>query len=387
MCVPQITKQTVDNKESMSQLIAINKEYAAWVKDIKFRFHHSQTQASLKVNQEVLQFYWQLGRDMVQMNIEQRWGEGVMQMLSQDLKEALPEVNGFSPSNLYYIKRFYVTYNQYVEILPQAGVKLSENSTTAFLPQVGVKTDSDAMALFCIPWTHHKYILDKVKGDAKKGLFFVHKTLENNWSRAMLQNFLDTDLYERHGKAITNFGDTLPTQQSELAGDLLHDPYNFDFLTMTEGYKEKELKQALIDNIVRFLMELGNGFAFMGQEYRLQVSSKEQFLDLLFYNTHIHCYMVIEVKVTEFEPSYLGQLSAYISFVNHTVKSEQDNPTIGLLICKSKDDVFAQYSLEGYNQPIGISEFEGINVLPVDYKSNLPSIEEIEIQLNASQKE
>jgi len=365
----------------MSQLIAINEEYATWIKDIKSRFRRSQLQASLKVNQEVLRFYWQLGRDMVQMNIEQRWGEGVMKMLSQDLKEALPEVNGFSPSNLYYIKRFYVTYNQQVDFLPQLGAKIQGHDTSAFLPQHGVKIEGDAEALFRIPWTHHKYILDRVKGDAKKGLFFVQKTLENNWSRAMLQNFLDTDLYERQSKAITNFENTLPTQQGELAGELLHDPYNFDFLTMTEGYKEKELKQALIDNIVRFLIELGSGFAFMGQEYRLQVSSKEQFLDLLFYNTRIHCYVVIEVKVTEFEPSYLGQLSAYISFVNHTIKGEQDNPTIGLLICKSKDDIFAQYSLEGYNQPIGISEFEGINLFPADYKSNLPSIEEIEARL------
>lgn len=244
-----------------------------------------------------------------------------------------------------------------------------------------------AHLLFSIPWTHHKYILDKIKGDAKRGLFFVAKAAEGNWSRAVLLNHLDTDLYERSGKAVNNFSHTLPSPQSDLARELLHDPYNLNFLTMTEGFKEKELKQALIKNIIHFLMELGKGFAFMGQEYRLQVGSKEQFLDLLFYNTSIHSYIVIEVKVTEFEPSYLGQLSAYMSFVNHTLKSEQDNPTIGLLICKSKDNVFAQYSLEGYNQPIGISEFEGINVLPADFKSALPSIEDIEAQLELNKEE
>lgn len=371
----------------MSQLIVKDNDYAAWVTDIKQRFKSTQVKTSVKLNQEVLLFYWNLGRDMVNMNIEKRWGEGVMKMLSQDLKDALPEVNGFSVTNLYYIKRFYITYNQVFENLPQAEVNFNDESISEFLPQAGAKMKGNANMLFSIPWTHHKYILDKVKGDAQKGLFFVQKTIENNWSRSALLNFLDTDLYERQGKAITNLVNTLPTVQGDLASELIHDPYNFDFLTMTEGYREKELKQALIDNIVKFLMELGRGFAFMGQEYRLQVSSKEQFLDLLFYNTQIHCYVVVEVKVTEFEPSYLGQLSAYVSFVNHTLKAEQDNPTVGLLICKSKDNVFAQYSLEGYNQPIGISEYEGINLLPTDFKSNLPSIEDIEAQLTAKSNE
>lgn len=371
----------------MSQLITNNTEYASWVQEIKQRFRSTQMKASVKVNQEVLLFYWRLGRDMVKLNIEQRWGEGVMKMLSNDLKEALPEVNGFSLSNLYYIKKFYLIYSQEVEKFLQLGGNLQDEEKIEFLPQVGGRFTNVCSALFSIPWTHHKYIMDKVKGDTQKGLFFVKKTLENNWSRAVLLNALDTDLYERQGKAVTNFAITLPSIQGDLAGDLLHDPYNFDFLTMTEGYKEKELKQALIDNIIRFMMELGSGFAFMGQEYRLQVSSKEQFLDLLFYNTRIHSYVVIEVKVTDFEPSYLGQLSAYMSFVNHILKTETDNPTIGLLICKSKDNVFAQYSLEGYNQPIGISEFEGVNLLPADFKSSLPSIEDIEAQLSLTESD
>ena len=366
----------------MSKLIATDKEYAAWITDLKRRYRSSQVKAALKVNREVLIYYWNLGRDMVNMKIEQRWGENVINMLSQDLKDAMPEENGFSKTNLYYIKKFYVTYSQLVINFPQVGGNLEQLHSTEFLPQVGANSVDRLEFLFSIPWTHHKFILDKIKGDAQKGLFFIAKAVEGNWSRSVLLNHLDTDLYERSGKAVTNFSDTLPTPQSDLAKELLHDPYNFDFLTMTEGFKEKELKQALINNIIRFLMELGSGFAFMGQEYRLQVSSKEQFLDLLFYNTRIHSYVVIEVKVNEFEPSYLGQLSAYLSFVNHTLKSENDNPTIGLLICKSKDNVFAQYSLEGYNQPIGISEFEGINLLPSDFKSSLPSIEDIEAELS-----
>ena len=370
----------------MSKLISTDKEYAVWVADLKHRFRSAQIKAAVKVNRELLIYYWQLGRDMVNMNIEERWGEGIMKTLSQDLKDAMPEENGFSKTNLYYIKKFYTTYSQIVISFPQVGGKIETPHSVQFLPQVGEKEQDIAEMLFSIPWTHHKFILDKIKGDVQKGLFFVAKAMEGNWSRAVLLNHLDTDLYERTGNAVNNFCNTLPTPQSELAKELLHDPYNFDFLTMTEGFKEKELKQALIDNIIRFLMELGSGFAFMGQEYRLQVSSKEQFLDLLFYNTRIHSYVVIEVKVTEFEPSYLGQLSAYMSFVNHTLKSDADNPTIGLLICKSKDNIFAQYSLEGYNQPIGISEFEGVNLMPKEFKSSLPSIEDIEAELEKKSK-
>lgn len=213
-------------------------------------------------------------------------------------------------------------------------------------------------------------------------MFFMRKTIENGWSRSMLLNFIDTDLYERQGKAVTNFAATLPQLMSDLAKEILKDPYSFDFWETSERYGEKELKDALISNITKFLIELGSGFAYMGCEYRLPVNTKEQFMDLLFYNTRLHCYLVVEVKTTEFDSSYLGQLSAYMSFTNHILKTEQDNPTIGLLICKSKDNVFAQYSLEGYNQPIGISEFEGVSVLPEDFKSSLPTIEEIESKLS-----
>ncbi len=246
----------------MSKLISTDKEYAAWVADLKHRFRSAQIKAAVKVNRELLIYYWQLGRDMVNMNIEERWGEGIMKTLSQDLKDAMPEENGFSKTNLYYIKKFYTTYSQIVINFPQVGGKIETPHSVQFLPQVGEKEQDIAEMLFSIPWTHHKFILDKIKGD-----------------------------------------------------------------------------------------------------------------------------VVIEVKVTEFEPSYLGQLSAYISFVNHTLKSDADNPTIGLLICKSKDNIFAQYSLEGYNQPIGISEFEGVNLLPKEFKSSLPSIEDIEAELEKNSKQ
>lgn len=231
------------------------------------------------------------------------------------------------------------------------------------LPQVVAKLDNDEIGsqivdeLCSIPWGHHRYIIDKCKGNPGKALFYVRKTIENNWSRAVLLNWLDTDLYERQGKAITNFNKQLPVAQGDLANELTKDPYNFDFLTMTEGYNEKELKDALTDNIVKFLLELGNGFAFVGREYRLEVGKTEQFIDLLFYNIRLHCYVVIEIK------------------------TEQENPTIGLIICKERDEVLAQYAVESAGEPIGISEYELSKVYPADFKSSLPTIAEIEQQL------
>ena len=232
-----------------------------------------------------------------------------------------------------------------------------------------------------VPWGHHRYIIDKCKGDPDKAIFYVRKTIENSWSRAVLLNWLDTNLYERQGKAITNFSLQIPESHSDLAKELTKDPYNFDFLTMTEGYNEKELKDALTDNIVKFLMELGNGFAFVGREYRLQVGETEQFIDLLFYNIRLHCYVVIEVKTEKFKPADIGQLGTYVVAVNHILKGDAENPTIGLLICKEKDEILAQYAVEGAGEPIGISEYELSKVYPADFKSSLPTIEEIEQQL------
>ena len=215
----------------------------------------------------------------------------------------------------------------------------------------------------------------------KKAVFFVYKTLENNWSRPILLNFLDTDLYERQGKSVSNFSATLPSVQGNLAQEITKDPYSFDFLSLREDYEEAELKDALIQNIEKFLLELGRGFAYMGREFRLEVGSEEKFMDMLFYNTNLHCYVVVEVKITKFKPADLGQLSFYVSAVNHILKKDSDNPTVGLLICKNKDNIVAQYALEGSAVPIGISEYEISKLYPTDFKSSMPTIEEIEESL------
>lgn len=360
----------------------IDNEYSKWIVDIAARYKQSQIKAAVKVNQEMLRFYWTLGRDIVALNAESKWGDKFYKNLGKDLKELIPNAHCFSETNLRYMKYFYSTFCKYIYTSDNKLNNIQETNKIVH-PQVGDEFyEWKNCNIFSIPWGHCKYILDKYKKYPEIAFFYVKKTIENGWSRAALLNCLDSNYYERYGKAITNFTTTLPTPESELAQQITKDPYNFDFLTISEKFNEKELKDALVENITNFLIELGTGFAFMGREYRLQVNTKEQFIDLLFYNTKIHCYIVCEVKVTEFEPSYLGQLSGYISFVNNILKSKTDNPTIGLLICKNKDNVFAQYSLEGYNQPIGISEFSGINFMPENFSSSLPTIEEIEAKLN-----
>ena len=351
----------------MSQLIKIDEEYACWIQSVGKRFKKMQIKAATRVNQEMLKFYWSLGKDMVDMHAESRWGSKFYTNLSKDLASAMPEQKSFSPTNLKYMTYFYQLYSQ---ISPQPVDGMDDEISPQLVDE-----------LCRVPWGHHRFIIDKCKGDADKAIFYIRKTIKNNWSRAVLLNWLDTNLYERQGKAITNFTMQLPEAQGDLANELTKDPYNFDFLTMTEGYNEKELKDALTNNIVKFLMELGNGFAFVGREYRLEVGSTEQFIDLLFYNTRLHCYVVIEVKTEKFKPADIGQLGTYVVAVNHILKTEIENPTIGLLICKEKDEVLAQYAVEGSGEPIGISEYELSQVYPADFKSSLPTIEEIEKQL------
>lgn len=358
----------------MSDMVKYDEQYSHWIKDISSRFKQSQIKAACRVNVELMQFYWSLGRDISIREKENIYGTGFFKKLSADLCEELPEVKSFSVTNLHYIKWFYELYPD-IENLPQAGV---DSHDIQNLPQLGVNSTA---LIFCIPWGHNKLIIDKCKDNPDKAMFFVRQTIENNWSRAVLLNFLDTDLYQRQGKAITNFSKVLPAIQSDLAQEMTKDPYNFDFLTLRSNYDEKELKDALMNNVQNLLMELGKGFAFVGREYRLVVGDTEQFIDMLFYNITNHCYVVVEVKVRDFEPGDMGQLGTYIGAVDGILKTSGDNPTIGLLICKTKDNVLAQYAVNMINAPIGISEYELSSLLPEEFKSSMPTIEEIENEL------
>lgn len=354
-------------------------EYRQWIISVKQHYRNSQIKAAVHVNCDMLEFYWFVGRDLCQKQFLNTYGSGFYKQVSADLQRELPDVKGLSPTNIKYFKYFYDLYSPLRQNRPQ----LADESSNENVPQLAdnLQTDPNLAQLALVPWDHHRRIIDKCKDNPQKAFFYVMKTIENNWSRAMLLNFLDTNLFEREGKAVTNFRSTLPVLQGDLATQMLNDPYNFDFLTMREHYDEKELKDALMDNIQKFLLELGNGFAFVGREVRIAVGNTEKFIDMLFYNIKLHCYMVLEVKTDKFDFANIGQLGGYIVAVNHQLKGENDNPTIGLLVCKYKDNIEAQYALESSSQPVGISAYELSKLIPDNFKSSLPSIEEIEKDL------
>lgn len=363
-----------------------NKEYRNWVKELKHRYLTARLKASVEANRALLEYYWSLGRDIAAKQYANTYGSSFYDTLSHDLRTEIPNEKGFSVTNIKYMYYFYELYSQIVENRQQVADDLKDSRLLYGADKSSNlnrqhSADNLLTEICSIPWDHQCKIVSKCKKDPQKALFFVRKTIENKWGRNVLLNFLNTDLYERSGKAISNFGQTLPTLQSDLAQQVTKDPYVFNFLTLTEDYNERELEDALVANVTKFLVELGTGFAFMGRQYRLQVGQKEIFIDLLFYNTKIHAYCCIELKTGSFDASYLGQLGLYVSAVNHQLKTEQDNPTIGLLICKDKDNIEAQYSLEAYNLPLGISEYELSKLIPAEIKSSLPSIEEIEASL------
>ena len=328
----------------------MDQEYKSWISELAKRYRSSQMKAAIRVNEEMLHFYWSIGADIENRQMENRYGSHFYEYVSKDLRHTLGLTRGFSPTTIRYTRYFYRLYSQLLENLQQP----AEDSQPSNRQQLA----DDFEALFMIPWTHHMCIIDKVKNNAQKGLFFVKKTLDNNWGRSVLLNFLSTDLYERQGSAQTNFALTLPAPESELAQDLLKSPYDFSFLPGKEKYQEAELKRALIDHITSFLIELGKGFSFVGKEYRLVAGRKEKFIDLLFYIIPLHRYCVIEVKITEFDFQDLGQLAGYVAMVDDIMNTEIEKPAIGLLICKEKNIVLARYALSTINRPVGISEYE-----------------------------
>jgi predicted nuclease of restriction endonuclease-like (RecB) superfamily len=385
----------------------LDKDYTEWIKQLGTRYRRSQIKAAIKVNEEMLRFYWELGRDIVMRNTENKYGSGFMKCLSRDLKAENPDATCFSETNLLYMKNFYLLYQKYTEIPQQLAeksmphnfpqlvgksaynTKSSGNENVVISQQVAEKFTEQVVEkirhdLFSVPWGHHMILIDKFSNCPDKALFFVRQTVENGWSRNVLLNFISTDLYERQGKALTNFKRTLPDETSDLAQELTKDPYNFAFTGITGRYNERLLKDSLLNNITNFLIELGTGFAYVGKEYRIQVGERENFIDLLFYNLNLSCYVVIEVKIGRFEFSDTGQLGGYVVACNHLLRREgRDNPTIGLLICKEKDRVQAQYALESSSQPISISEFDLEKFYPEKVEGTIPTIQEIEEKLAA----
>lgn len=355
-----------------------HQDYIEWIGELGKRYRQSQFKAAVKVNEELILFYLGLGRDIVERNMENTYGSGFYASLSRDLQKQLPNATGLSETNIRYAKRCYSLYNKIVENLPQV---VADFSNEKHLQSVGTlnnvketqpvtllddNVSTHIMTDLCrIPWGHHRAIYDKVKGNADEALFYVRKTLENGWSRAMLLNMMDTKLYESQGESINNFSTVLPSPESDYARQITKDPYNFNFLTLGEDYRERELQKALEENIARFLMELGNGFAFVGRQVRLEVNGDEFFCDLLFYHIHLKRYVVVELKTVKFEPEFISKVNFYCNAVNHLMKREDDNDTIGLLICKEKNDVVAQWTVENAPVPIAISKYILNNIIPV----------------------
>ena len=307
-------------------------EYIAWLKNLKEKFLQAQLKASVKVNSTLLEFYWELGADIVAKQKKTTWGSGFLKQLSKDLIAEFPEIKGFSKRNLEQIRRWYLFWSKKISIAQQAVAQLenSKSITKQVAPQLDNSNSTQAVRqLFQVPWGHNIVIIEKCK-DTKKAFFYVNKTIENGWSRAVLVHQIKSDLYERQGKSINNFTLTLPQIQSDLAKEIIKDPYNFDFLSLGEKYKEQDLEKSLLNHVTDFLLELGSGFALVGRQKALQVGEREFFIDLLFYHTQMYCYVVVELKIVDFEPEFAGKLNFYVKAVDKQIKIERDEPTIGI---------------------------------------------------------
>ncbi len=328
--------------------------YDDFLQQVKQRIRTAQVKAALSVNRELILLYWQIGCEILTRSQQQGWGAKVVTKLAKDLKNAFPQMKGFSERNLKYMRTFAETYPD-------------EQIVQQLVAQ--------------IPWGHNLRILDSVKETSVR-LWYVQKTIENGWSRNVLVHQIESDLYNRQGKAITNFEQTLPKPQSELAQQLIKDPYNFDFLSLGEKALEKDLEKALTEQIRSFLLELGVGFAFLGSQYHIEVGEQDFYIDLLFYHVKLRCYIVIDLKIEEFKPEFSGKMSFYVSAVDDLLRHPDDKPTIGIILCKTKNRTIVEYALRDMNKPIGVSTYQLRDALPEKLKENLPTVEQLEAELD-----
>lgn len=330
--------------------------YADCLKGLKERIQQARVRAGLAVNRELIMLYWQIGRDILDRQTALGWGAKVIEQLAKDLRISFPDMAGFSPRNLKYMRAFAQAYPDF-----------------EFVQQVVAQ----------IPWGHNVRILDYVKDHIER-CWYVEQTIQNGWSRDVLLMQIDSGLYKRQGKALTNFEKTLPDLQSDLANQILKDPYSFDFLGLGKGSNERDIQKSLVTQIQKFLLELGVGFAFVGQQYHLEVGGRDFFIDLLFYHLKLRCYVVIELKAVEFEPEFTGKINFYLSAVDDLLRHPEDKPSIGIVVCRSKNKVIAEYSLRDTNKPVGVSSYELTEFLPESLHGNLPSVEQLEAELEVT---
>jgi len=345
----------------------MDKKYIQLLKNIKEKIHQAQRKAALSINTEMLQLYWTIGNEISTKIKEAGWGTKVTTQIAKDLKSEFPEMSGFSPRNLRYMRSFAEAYPL---ILQPSVAKLQTTENKSITNNYNL--------IYKIPWTHHTIILDRIKS-ADQRLFYIRKTAENGWTKNILSLQIEGKLHERHGQAITNFDSTLPLSQSNLARETLKNPYLFDFLSIGENIQERELEKALVQHMKKFLLELGKGFAYVGNQQHLQVANEDFYMDLLFYNFHLHCFVVFELKLGDFKPEYVGKLNFYVNSIDEQIKSEIDNQTIGVLLCKTPNETVIKYSLQGLKSPLGIADYQ----LPKNLKTDLPTIKELESALKS----
>ncbi len=372
-------------------------EYFTWIGELRKRYRLTQIKAAVSVNSALLEFYWGLGKDISERYPGKKRNAHFFAELCADLRMAMPEASGLSERNIRYMVDFFNLYSFREQVASDKTTpnrclqqvvadKAEDGCSQQLVADNGAAARFVADSIFKIPWGHHIVILSKCGGDVAKALFYVRKTLENGWSRSVLTIEIAGDLYSRQGKAVTNFALTMPEPDSDLAQQLTKDPYIFEVQGLAEKYRETELTEAMCNNIVRLLNSMGKGFAFVGREYVIEMEGREYRIDLLFYCMPLHRYFAVEVKAGEFEPSYLGQLQGYVAICDMVLNTPQENPAIGLLVCRGKNAPLAKYLLGKIDMPLGVSDYELLRKVPDDFKSQLPTVEEIEAELANMEK-
>lgn len=368
--------------------------YSLWLADWKKRIQSAQIKAALSVNCEVLLLYWELGRDIFEKQQSAAWGDGLIPRFAKDLKAAFPNLSGFSRTNLFYIRKWFLFYQERVEIVPQVagqndGIivpQIKAQSGSLIVQQVAGQlqgADKEVLDIFIlVPWGHHQIVLDKCK-TVPEAIFYLQKTVQNNWSRDVLRSEMKGNLYERQGKAITNFEWTLPKPQSDLAQETFKNPYNFDFLQLGDEAQERDVEQAMMRHVEKTLLELGQGFAFVGRQHKITVDDEDYFIDLLFYHTRLHCYVVVDLKAGKFKPEYAGKLNFYCSAADDLLRTEPDQPTIGLILCREAGKhTTVEYALRDIHKPLGVAEYILTQTLPDELKDMLPTTAQLEQELD-----
>lgn len=349
----------------------LNSDYQNILTNLKEKIRQARLKASVAVNTELLKLYWEMGQTILQQQEEQGWGAKIIDRLASDLKVEFSDFKGLSVRNLKYMRAFAEAYPQFGAGEAQVKrIQDAESQEFIIVQQLVAQ----------LPWGHHQILMSKVK-DQKQRLFYMKHCVENGWSRNILTEQIASNLYRRQGMALSNFKQTLPSIQSDLAQQTLKNPYVFDFLGIEEEMKERDLEKALIQHLKKFMLELGKGFAYMGNQYNLNVDGSDYFLDLLFYNTHLHCYVLFELKLGEFKPEFAGKLNFYINTVDAQIKTEKDQHTIGVLLCRTPNETVVKYALQGIKTPMGVSEYQLAEALPKQFKAEMPSIEELEKEL------